>query len=139
MLYTQKWVSASCFNIKICLEPRFRLLPWQSGSLSTNLLSSSIWQEPETHFSVYVLSAVIEQTTNYVILILNMKYKKLLERSASGIMVAQLRDSPKPPIHHCTMILRGPTGFPIWPDNVKKHMPLGQQSKLFQSVKIQSF
>ena len=44
-------------------------------------------------------------------------------------MVVQLNDAPKPSIHHCTMVLRGSTGAPIWH---QYHKLLGQQSQLFQ-------
>ena len=50
--------------------------------------------------------------------------------------VVQLRDPMKPPIHHCTMVLRVSTGAPIWSHYVKKHKPLGQHNNLFQSENI---
>ena len=60
--HTQKWVSASC-QIQLDMstskagnlpgtKPEFRLVPWKSKNYRWNLLSDSIWQETETHFSV---------------------------------------------------------------------------------------
>ena len=50
--------------------------------------------------------------------------------------VVQLRDPMKPPIYHCTTVLRVSTGAPIWSHYVKKHKPLGQHNNLFQSENI---
>ena len=57
--------------------------------------------------------------------------REIIERP----QVVQLRDPMKPPILHCTKVLRVSTGAPIWFHYVKKHKPLGQQI-IFFSRKI---